>query len=83
MSCGIGRRLGSDLALLWLWSNTAVVGGYSSDSTLAWEPPYATDAALKKKGKKKSVWIEHVAFEDIAHPLTSPSQPPKRWVFSP
>ena len=25
----------------------AYAGGYSSDSTLAWEPPYAASAALK------------------------------------
>ena len=51
MSCGVGRRHGSDSALLWLWwrlAATAPVG------PLAWEPPYAAGAALgEKKGKKK------------------------------
>ena len=44
MSCGVGHRLGSDLALLWLWRRpaaTAVIG------PLAWEHPYATGAALE------------------------------------
>ena len=48
MSCGVGSRLGSDLALLWLWCRpaaTALIG------PLAWEPPYALGAALKKKKK--------------------------------
>ena len=50
MSCGVGRRHGSDLALLWLWCRpvaTALI------RPLAWEPPYATIAALKSKKKKK------------------------------
>ena len=49
MSCGIGHRGGSDPALLWLWHRlaaTALIG------PLAWEPPHAADAALKR-GKKK------------------------------
>jgi len=29
----------------------AKAGSYSSDSTLAWELPYATGAALKRKNK--------------------------------
>ena len=40
----------------WLRSGTAVVvvqaGSCSSNSTLAWEPPYAEGAALKSKQKK-------------------------------
>ena len=50
MSCGVGHRRGSDLALLWLWrrlATTALIG------LLAWEPPYATGAALKERPKKK------------------------------
>ena len=45
-SCGVGRRRGSDLALLWLWCRlvaTALIG------PLAWEPPYAAGAAPKSK----------------------------------
>ena len=46
--CGLQTRLGSHIAV-------AVVqaGGYSSDSTLAWEPPYALGAALKSKKQKE------------------------------
>ena len=44
MSCGIGRRRGSDVALLWLWCRPAVVARMGP---LAWEPPYASNAALK------------------------------------
>ena len=52
MSCGVGHRSGSDLALLWLWlwhrlAAVALIG------PLAWEPPYASRAALKSKKKKK------------------------------
>ena len=51
MSCGVGRRLGSGLALLWLWyrlADTALI------QPLAWEPLYAMSVALKdKKANKK------------------------------
>ena len=39
VSCGVGRRLGSDLVFLWLWCRpvaTALI------RPLAWKPPYAT-----------------------------------------
>ena len=44
VSCGVGRRRGSDPSLLWLWRRpvaTALIG------TLAWEPPYAAGAAQR------------------------------------
>ena len=50
MSCGIGRRRGSDSALLRLLyrlAATALVG------PLAWDPPYALGVALEKTKKKK------------------------------
>ena len=50
MSCAIGRGCSSDPMLLWLWCRlpaAALIG------PLAWEPPYAADAALKKKREKK------------------------------
>ena len=50
MSYGIGCRLGSDPALLWLWRRpeaTAPIG------PLVWEPPYAVGAAQKIAKKKK------------------------------
>ena len=51
MSCGVGCRRGSDLALLWLWHRLATTAPIRS---LVWEPPYAVGAALKgQKAKKK------------------------------
>ena len=50
MSCGVGHRCGSDPLLLWLWCRpaaSALIG------PLAWEPPYAAGAALKRPKKKK------------------------------
>ena len=48
MSYGVGRRHGSDLALLWLWCRLVAI---ALIQPLAWEPPYAMGAALKKKDK--------------------------------
>ena len=51
MGYGVGRRRGSDLALLWLWCKLAATAPIHP---LAWEPPYAVGAALKgQKTKKK------------------------------
>ena len=53
MSCGVGRRLSSDLALLWLWCRPVAV---ALIGPLAWEPPYAVGVGLrgqKTKEKKK------------------------------
>ena len=50
MVCGPGHRHGPDPVLLWLWlwlAATAPIG------PLAWEPPYASAAALSKRPKKK------------------------------
>ena len=71
MSCGVGRRHGSDPQLLWLWCRLAAVAPIRP---LAWEPPYATRAALekgkkteKKKERKKiennliSLWTEFLS----------------------
>ena len=46
MSCGAGHRCGSDPALLWLWCR---LGAAAPIGPLAWEPPYATGAALKRQ----------------------------------
>ena len=50
MSCGVGHRCNSDLALLWLWRGSAAV---ALIWLLAWEHPYAANAALKKRQKTK------------------------------
>ena len=50
MSCGVGRRHGSDPVLLWLWHRpvaTVPIG------PLAWEPAYAAGAALKRQKDQK------------------------------
>ena len=51
MSCGVGRRRGSDPALLWLWCSPMAT---TPIRPLAWEPPYAGGEALKKEKKKKT-----------------------------
>ena len=50
MSCGAGRRHGSDPELLRLWSRSAATAPILP---LAWELPYARGAALKKKEKEE------------------------------
>ena len=50
MSCGVGRRCGSALTLLWLWCRPAPE---TPIQPLAWELPYVAGVALKKKKKKK------------------------------
>ena len=58
MSCGVGRRRGSDPALLWLWRRpvaTAPIG------PLAWEPPYAAGAAQEiatTTTKRQIGWLD-------------------------
>ena len=42
---GIGCRRGLDPALLWLWHRPAAI---ALIQPLAWEPPYAMGAALKR-----------------------------------
>ena len=50
MSCGVDHRRGLDPVLLWLWRRLTAVAPIRP---LAWEPPYATGAALKKQNKTK------------------------------
>jgi len=50
MICGVGRRHGSNLMLLWLWHRPVAT---ASILPLAWEPPHAAGVALKKKKEKK------------------------------
>ena len=58
MTCGVGRRRGLDLALLWLWRRP---GATALIRPLVWEPPYARGAALEKtkKRKKEKKGINH------------------------
>jgi len=50
MSCGVGHRHGSNLALLWLWHRPVAT---ILIRPLAWEPPYAAGVALKRKKKMR------------------------------
>ena len=50
MSCGVGQRRDSDLALLWLWCRPAASAPIQP---LAWEPPNAMAVAPKRQKKKK------------------------------
>ena len=50
MNCDVGYRLGSETILLWLWYRPTATALIRS---LAWELPYATEAAKKKKKEKK------------------------------
>ena len=55
MNCGVGCRRGSYPVLLWLWRRPAAT---ALIRPLAWEPPYATGAALemaKRQKKKKRI----------------------------
>ena len=49
MSCGIGCRCGSDLALLWLWCRAVATPPIQP---LATETPYAAGMALKRQNKQ-------------------------------
>ena len=51
VSCGVGCRLGSDPALLWLWSRPAAK---ALIRPLAWEPPYAAGVAQEKAKRQKN-----------------------------
>ena len=48
MSCGVRCRRGSDLVLLWCWPWLVAA---APNGPLAWEPPYAKGAALKRQKK--------------------------------
>ena len=56
MTCGVGQRHGSDLALLWLWHRAAATAPIGP---LAWEPPHATGVALEIQ-KEKKVFFQEV-----------------------
>ena len=52
---GAGRRQGSDLVLLWLWSRSAAV---ALIQPLVWELPHAPGMALKRKKENKEKEIK-------------------------
>ena len=66
MICGVGCRHGSDPALLWLWCRPAAVAPIPP---LAWESPYAMEAALEKaKRQKKKKRKEKAPFILLIYP---------------
>jgi len=60
MSCGVGRRRGSDPVLLWLWCRPEAIAPIRG--SLAWEPPYALrvaqEMAKRQKQNKTNVKME-------------------------
>ena len=68
MSCGVGRRRGSEPQLLWLRHRLAAT---ALIRPLAWEPPHAVGVAqeiAKRQKKKKKIththpplamWLDH------------------------
>ena len=61
VSCDEGRRCGVDPALLWRWCRPAAAAPIQP---LAWEPPNASGAAVKRqKKKKKKSLLDAVTWE--------------------
>ena len=50
VSCGVGCRRGLDPALQWLWRRPVATAPIRP---LAWEPPYAAEAAQRNSKKTK------------------------------
>ena len=50
VSCGVGHGRGTDSELLWLWCRPVAI---ALIRPLAWEFPYATGVAKKRKEKYK------------------------------
>ena len=74
----MGRIRGSDLALLWLWCRLAAT---TLIQLLAWEPPYAAGAELKRQKKKKKVFIYTVFRRRHKLIIHSPSSSPLPYVL--
>ena len=66
MNCGVGRIRGLDLVWLWLLHRLVATAPVQP---LAWEPPYAVGAALKKTGKLLvslcSCYLSYICPKDI------------------
>ena len=71
VSCGVGRRRGSDPALLWLWCRPVATAPIRP---LAWEPPYAAGKRLEKrqkdKKKRKKAENSRMMYVDISKMLS-------------
>ena len=67
LSCDVGHRYGFNPTLLWLWNRRAAV---ALIQPLAWEPPHAAPAALKRKKKKKlAIFLEAYFIPNSLYPL--------------
>ena len=55
LSCGVGRRHGLELSLLWLWCRLAAI---ALIPPLTWELPYATGLALKRQKRGGRVFVQ-------------------------
>ena len=64
------QRHGSDLVLLWLWCRLAAM---TPIGPLAWEPPNAEGAALKRKKKREDSCVPEPSGDGTGD--TSPAQP--------
>lgn len=70
MSCTVGGRRGSDLALLWLWRRSVAT---APNRPLAWKPPYATGVVPKRQKKKKKNPPPFAMGGEISEPSSEPS----------
>ena len=89
MSCGVGRRCGSDPTLLWLWGRLAAT---ALIRPIAWEPPYAAGGAQEmaikdKKKKEKKTYFRNkgLMFFSVTlqcHDTRHSSWQPQTWTFA-
>ena len=68
VSCGVGRRRGSDPALLWLWRRLAATAPIRP---LAWEHPYAVGAAQEMTKRQKEKRMLYLGVPIVAQQLTN------------
>ena len=61
MSCGVGHKRGLDLVLLLLWHKPAAAAPILPT---AWERPYTTGAAVKRKQMNQRIKVEQLARDD-------------------
>ena len=70
-------QLGYGVAVAVVWAS-----GYRSDSTLAWELPYAEGATLKRPKKKKKKVLGILGMQEsptLAGNFSSVNPPKKQW----
>ena len=70
LTCGVGPRCGSDLALLWLWCGLAATAPIGP---LAWKLPYAMGEALKRQKKKRTMTYQKIAKNRVPAQVTPSS----------